>query len=185
MDRSTDPTALTAPVWRRLRRDPRALASGAVLALLVLALIGGPFLYGVDPARLDLSRIGEGPTAAHWLGTDESGRDVLSRLLHGGRVSLAVGGLAVLLALLFGIALGGVAGFRRGPLDGALMRATDAMLSIPTIFLVITALAFFGSTVPALVLAIGGTAWMGLARLVRGELLSIREQAYIEAARAL
>jgi peptide/nickel transport system permease protein len=153
--------------------------------MLVLMLLIGPYIYRVSPTSLDLAIAGAPPSAAHWLGTDENGRDVLSRLLHGGRVSIAVGGLAVAFALVLGSLLGALAGFRRGRLDSLLMRVTDAMLSIPTIFVVITALAFFGSTVGALILTIGGTAWMGLARLVRGELLSIRELAYIEAARTL
>ena len=172
-------------VWQRLRRDQRAIVGGGVLLLLILVLIVGPYMYRVSPTSLDLALVGAPPSWQHWLGTDENGRDVLSRLLHGGRVSLAVGGLAVAFALLLGGSLGAMAGFRPGPLDTVLMRATDAMLSMPTIFVVITALAFFGSTLGALVLTIGGTAWMGLARLVRGELLSIREHAYIEAARTL
>jgi peptide/nickel transport system permease protein len=179
-------TPRTLPgVWDRLRRDRRALLSGAALAGLVLALSFGPLLYRVSPTALDLSIAGAGPSAEHWLGTDENGRDVLSRLLHGGRVSLAVGTLAVIVALLLGCVLGGLAGFRHGRLDTVLMRVTDAMLSMPTIFVVITALAFLGSSPGTLVLTIGGTAWMGLARLVRGELLSIREHAYIEAANTL
>ncbi|MEW5918651.1 MAG: ABC transporter permease [Gemmatimonadota bacterium] len=190
MDRPAHPVALAADVrraalWRRLRSDPRSIVAGSVLALLVLALLVGPYVYRVSPTALDLAVAGQGPSASHWLGTDENGRDVLSRLLHGGRVSLAVGGLAVAFALLLGSLLGALAGFRHGRLDAFLMRLTDAMLSIPTIFVVITALAFFGSTIGALVLTIGGTAWMGLARLVRGELLSIRELAYIDAARTL
>ncbi len=170
---------------RRLRRDRRAAVAGGILAALILALVLGPYVYRVSPTSLDLAIAGSPPSAAHWLGTDENGRDVLSRLLHGGRVSIAVGGLAVAFALVLGALLGALAGFRRGRLDAVLMRLTDAMLSIPTIFVAITALAFFGSTIGALVLTIGGTAWMGLARVVRGELLSIREQAYIEAARTL
>lgn len=170
---------------QRLLRDRRAVAGGSMLAALILALLLGPYFYRVSPTSLDLAIAGSSPSSAHWLGTDENGRDVLSRLLHGGRVSLAVGGLAVAFALVLGLLLGALAGFRRGRLDSVLMRITDAMLSIPTIFVVITALAFFGSTIGALVLTIGGTAWMGLARIVRGELLSIREQAYIEAARTL
>jgi peptide/nickel transport system permease protein len=170
---------------RRLLSDRRAVAGGSMLAALILALVLGPYFYRVSPTSLDLAIAGSPPSSAHWLGTDENGRDVMSRLLHGGRVSLAVGGLAVAFALVLGLLLGALAGFRRGRLDTVLMRITDAMLSIPTIFVVITALAFFGSTIGALVLTIGGTAWMGLARIVRGELLSIREQAYIEAARTL
>lgn len=173
------------PGPRRLLRDRRVLVGGSVLAALILALLFGPYVYRVSPTMLDLTIAGSPPSAAHWLGTDENGRDVLSRLLHGGRVSLAVGALAVTFAILLGSLLGALAGFRRGRLDTVLMRVTDAMLSIPTIFVVITALAFFGSTIGALVLTIGGSAWMGLARLVRGELLAIREQAYIEAARTL
>ncbi len=170
---------------RRLKRDRRAAVGGGILAALILALVLGPYVYRVSPTSLDLTIVGSPPSANHWLGTDENGRDVLSRLLHGGRVSIAVGGLAVAFALVLGALLGALAGFRRGRLDAVLMRMTDAMLSIPTIFVVITSLAFFGSTISALVLTIGGTAWMGLARVVRGELLSIREQAYIEAARTL
>jgi peptide/nickel transport system permease protein len=191
MDRPTDPAALSTHVrpntaaWQRLKRDRRAQVGGGVLAALVVVLLVGPYIYRVSPTTLDLSIAGSGPSAEHWLGTDENGRDVLSRLLHGGRVSLAVGGLAVAFALVLGALLGALAGFRRGRLDTVLMRATDSMLSIPTIFVVITALAFFGSSVGALVLTIGSTAWMGLARLVRGELLTIREQSYVEAARTL
>lgn len=172
-------------VWRRVLHDRRTIMGGGILVVLLVALIVGPFFYRVSPTSLDLAIAGAGPSAQHWLGTDENGRDVLSRLLHGGRVSLAVGTLAVAFALVVGSSLGALAGFRPGRLDTLVMRVTDAMLSMPTIFVVITALAFFGSTLGALVLTIGGTAWMGLARLVRGELLAIREQAYIEAARTL
>lgn len=178
-------TRVRSGLTRQVIRDRRAVIGGSVLAALILSLLLGPLFYRVSPTTLDLAIAGSPPSAAHWLGTDENGRDVLSRLLHGGRVSLAVGGLAVAFALVLGSLLGALAGFRRGRLDSLIMRVTDAMLSIPTIFVVITALAFFGSTIGALVLTIGGTAWMGLARLVRGELLSIREQAYIEAARTL
>ncbi|MGH7713177.1 MAG: ABC transporter permease [Gemmatimonadaceae bacterium] len=189
MDRSANPTALALGVrparWQRLRHDPRMLLAGGLLAALLIVLGVGPYVYRVSPTSLDLAMAGAPPSAAHWLGTDENGRDVLSRLLHGGRVSIAIGGLAVAFSLVLGSLLGALAGFRRGRLDTVLMRATDAMQSIPTIFVVITTLAFFGSTLGALILTIGGTAWMGVARLVRGELLSIREQAYIEAARTL
>jgi peptide/nickel transport system permease protein len=134
---------------------------------------------------LDLGNAGAKPSSAHPLGTDESGRDVLARLLSGGRVSLAVGLAAVGCSLLVGISLGALAGHRRGAIDTIVMRFTDAMLSIPTIFLVIAALTFLGATTPGLVLAIGATSWMGIARLVRGEMLSLREQPFVEASRAL
>lgn len=187
-DRSEPPAVLSAPVrlWEgALALDRRAFVALALLALLVLAAVLGPLLYPVDPDALDLASAGMPPSAAHPLGTDESGRDVLSRLLAGGRVSLAVGFAAVLFSAMLGLALGALAGLGGRRLDGTIMRFTDAMLSIPALFLVIAALTFFGTNVTGLVVAIGATSWMGLARLVRGELLSVREQPFVEAARAL
>jgi peptide/nickel transport system permease protein len=168
-----------------LVRDPRAIVATILMGALLTASLVGPLWYRVDPNFLDLSLAGSGPSPAHPLGTDESGRDVLSRLLHGGRVSLAVGFLAMTVAVIVGTIVGAIAGMRRGWVDAALMRVTDAVLSLPTIFVVITMLTFLGPSIPTLVLVIGATSWMGLARLVRGELLSLREQGYVEAARAL
>jgi len=175
--------AASAPV--PLRRDPRAIAGGALLALVVLAAVAGPPLYGVDPNLLDLADAGAAPGVGHPLGTDESGRDVLARLLAGGRVSLAVGFAAMVVSVVAGTTLGALAGVRRGWADTLLMRFTDAALSIPTIFVVISVVTFLGPTIPTLVLAIGATSWMGLARLVRGELLALREMPFAEAAVAL
>ncbi|HSA54116.1 MAG TPA: ABC transporter permease [Gemmatimonadaceae bacterium] len=174
-----------AGLARRLARDWRAVAALVVLGLLVLASLLGPFVWRADPDTLDLARAASPPGAGHPLGTDESGRDILSRLLVGGRVSLAVGAAAVLFAALVGVSLGALAGLGGRRADAVVMRFTDAMLSIPALFLVIAALTFFGTTIGGLVIAIGATSWMGLARLVRGELLAIREQTYVEAARAL
>jgi peptide/nickel transport system permease protein len=170
---------------RRLARDWRALLAAAVLFVLVVGSLIGPAVYDADPNALDLARAGAPPGSGHPLGTDESGRDILSRLLVGGRVSLAVGFAAVLFAGVVGISLGAVAGLAGRRADTVVMRLTDAMLSIPALFLIIAALTFLGTTISGLVVAIGATSWMGLARLVRGELLSIREQTWVEAARAL
>lgn len=166
-------------------RDRRLVIAGAVLALLFLAAAIGPLAYRADPNVLNLARAGAPPGPGHPLGTDEAGRDVLGRLLAGGRVSLAVGLAAVAFSALLGIAAGSLAALGGRRADAVIMRITDAMLSIPALFLIIAALAFFGASVWGLVVAIGATSWMGLARLVRGELLSIREQPYVEAARAL
>jgi peptide/nickel transport system permease protein len=163
----------------------RAIAAGAMVLLLALGALLGPVLYDADPNALDLSRAAAPPGDGHPLGTDESGRDVLGRLLAGGRVSLAVGFAAVACSGLLGLSLGALAGLGGGRIDSVVMRFTDAMMAIPALFLIITTLALFGTTVAGLVLAIGGTSWMGLARLVRAELLTIREQNYVEAARAL
>lgn len=170
--------------WRVFGRRRGALALGA-LTMIVLAAVVGPLLVHADPNALDLANVGAPPGAGHALGTDESGRDILSRLLTGGRVSLAVGFAAVLCSVVAGITLGAFAGLAGKRADAVVMRLTDAMLSIPTLFLVITALTFFGTTIVGLVVAIGATSWMGLARLVRGELLTLREQTFVEAARAL
>jgi peptide/nickel transport system permease protein len=122
----------------------------------------------------------------HPLGTDENGRDVLSRLMYGGRVSLGVGFASVLAAMTIGIALGGVAGYFGGTIDALIMRVADGMLSIPLFFFMLTALALFGSTLPNLVAAIALTGWMAVARVVRGEVLSCKTlEYYVEAAHAL
>ena len=168
---------------RSVRR--RAALAAAVVALLALAALVGPALYDADPNALDLARAAEPPGEGHPLGTDESGRDVLGRLLAGGRVSLAVGFAAVACSALLGLTLGSVAGLGGRRVDTFVMRFTDAMMAVPALFLIIMTLALFGTSVPGLIIAIGATSWMGLARLVRAELLSIREQTFVEAARAL
>ncbi len=159
--------------------------AGGVLLVLAAAAVAGPTLYGVDPNALDFARAASPPGGLYPLGTDEGGRDVLARLLVGARVSLAAGAAAMLLAVLVGTGVGAIAGLARPRIDAALMRLTDAALAVPTIFVVITILAFVGPSVPTLVVAIGATSWMGLARLVRGELLTLRQQEFVEAAIAL
>jgi peptide/nickel transport system permease protein len=159
--------------------------AGLVLGLLVAAVLIGPVAWSVDPDSIDLANVAAPGGPGHPLGTDENGRDVLARLLAGGRVSLAVGFAAVACAALLGVTLGALAASGGRRVDALVMRFTDAMLSIPALFLIIALLAFAGASATGLVIAIGGTSWMGLARLVRGELLGIREQPFVEAARAL
>ena len=185
IDPSLTRVKLVAPARDSLWRDPRALAGGTLLLLFGIAAIAGPAIRRVDPNFLDLANAGAMPSAPHPLGTDESGRDVLARLLAGGRVSLAVGFAAMCVSVSLGTVLGSVAGMRGGWIDSFLMRLTDAVLSIPTIFVVICVLTFLGPSISTLVLAIGTTSWMGLARLIRGELLAIRDLPFAEAATAL
>lgn len=184
-DAAAPQPAVTAYRWHWLLRDRRAAVAALLLTVLLAAATLGPVVYPVDPDHLDLARAGRPPGTGHPLGTDESGRDVLARLLHGGRVSLAVGFAAVTVAVLVGVTLGAVAGSRRGWADVVVMRLTDAALSIPTIFVVLSVLTFLGPSIPTLVVAIGATSWMGIARLVRAELLALREQPFVEAARSL
>lgn len=172
------------------RRPPSGAARQLRLALALAGLLAagallGPLLYPVDPDQLDLARIAAPPGAGHPLGTDESGRDVLARLLVGARISLAAGAAAMLLAVAVGTTVGAVAALAGRRADTLLMRLTDAALAVPTIFIVITVLTFLGPSVTTLVVTIGATSWMGLARLVRGELLALREQGFVEGAIAL
>jgi peptide/nickel transport system permease protein len=172
--------------WRRnSRQNWRVIVAGVTLLVLIAMAVLGPMLYRVDPAAMDLSIAGIGSTAAHPLGTDESGRDLLARLLAGARVSLTVGMLAMVLAVGLGTAVGTVAGFAGGWVDTMLMRLTDAALAVPALFVVILVLTFMGPSVFTLLCAIGATSWMGAARVVRAELTVLREQPFVEAARAL
>jgi peptide/nickel transport system permease protein len=134
----------------------------------------------VDPLRAL-----EPPGRGHLLGTDESGRDVMARLVYGGRISLTVGIVSVFLSVVIGTVVGAVSGYFGGSADAILMRFTDAFLALPTFFLVLVILAVFGGSLPSVTAVIGGTSWMSLARLVRAEFLRWKAQDFVEAARAL
>jgi peptide/nickel transport system permease protein len=174
------------------RRAIRAFTRnhGAVISLIVLTLLMGaalfaPLLSSYDPAKISVMKRLQDPSAAHWLGTDEVGRDVLTRLLSGGRVALLGGMVSATLAVVIGGAGGGRAGHFRGALDAVLMRVTDGMLAIPIFFFLLVVMAVFGSGLTQIVIVIGLTTWMPIARIVRGEILRIRELPYVEAAHAL
>jgi peptide/nickel transport system permease protein len=161
-----------------------------VAALLLLAAVHGLVLlaawiapYGPEAVSL-IERL-EPPSRAHWLGTDEYGRDVLTRLLYGGRVSLAVALTSMATSIVIGVAIGALAGYAGGPTDAALMRVTDGMLAVPLFFVALMALATLGATLVNLVLVIALTSWMTVARAVRAEVLRTRELDFVLAARAL
>lgn len=172
----------------RLLRDSRTRIAIVVLLIVALSAVFAPLLAPYDPtAQLDIVRLqSQPPSVAHPLGTDPYSRDVLSRLLYGSRVSLAVGLGAVLLAMSFGIAVGAVAGFVGGAVDAVLMRFVDAALSIPRLLVLIMVASLWGSLglVP-LTLLMAGTGWFAVSRLVRAETLALREREFIVAARAL
>lgn len=159
-----------------------ALAGLTVLLALAGVALIGPFL-AQNPQAQDLTQRLAAPSAAHWLGTDDLGRDVLARMVAGARISLSVGFIAVGVAVLIGTTLGLLAGFLGGWVDIVVMRGVDIMLSIPTIFLLLTVLALVNPSITTVMLVIGCTSWPGLARLVRGETLSVRERDYISAVR--
>jgi peptide/nickel transport system permease protein len=182
--------ALIGPrrLFSRLRRDSRTRIAIVVLLIVALSAVFAPLLAPYDPtAQLDIVRLpSQPPSLAHPMGTDPYSRDVLSRLLYGGRISLAVGLGAVLLAMSFGITVGAVAGFIGGAVDAVLMRFVDAALSIPRLLLLIMVASLWGSLglVP-LTLLLAGTGWFAVSRLVRAEALALREREFIVAARAL
>ncbi len=172
----------------RFGRERSAVAGAAMLLFLVLAAIFGPLLDGISPLRIDHALLGLplAPSLAHPLGTDLLGRDELSRLLSGARVSLLVGFTAMAVSIGVGLLYGAVAGAAGGRVDGIMMRFVDAMLSFPSIFLIITVEALTNNfSIVTIVLVLGLLSWMGVARLVRGEVLSLRERDFVEAARAI
>ena len=168
---------------RFLARKVAVLAA----AFLVLAIVGAilaPILAPYPPERILGSRLAP-PGGRFALGSDQAGRDVLSRLIYGGQISLAVGLLAAGLSMVLGTSLGALAGFVRGWVDAAIMRIADGMLSIPVFFLVLVVLTSLGSTLPNLIVTIGLSSWMTTARVVRGEILRVSALEFVAAARAL
>lgn len=162
---------------------------GVRLALLALVMIAvaalvAPILSPAASEALDLAARRAPPSAAHWFGTDELGRDVMARVLVGARISLAIALLSALLAVSLGSALGAVAGFVGGGIDTALMRATDAMLAIPRLPLLMIVSAILQPSIPLLAILVGGVGWMETARVVRAEVLSLATRGFVEAARA-
>jgi peptide/nickel transport system permease protein len=155
-----------------------------VLVCLIAAAIAAPLVAPYPPEQIDLARRREAPSAAHLFGTDDLGRDVLARVLHGARVSLAVGLLSAAVAGLSGVAIGGVAGYAGGAIDAVLMRGTDAMLAIPRLPLLMIAGALVQPSVPLLVMLIGAVGWMETARVVRAEFMTLRSRGFVESARA-
>jgi oligopeptide transport system permease protein len=172
----------------RLRRDPGAVAGGALLAAIVAACALGPALLGVDPFATEPAARHTPPSAAHWLGTDALGRDLLARVLVGGRTSLLVGLAATAVSVAIGTVYGAVAGYYAGRVDELLMRVVDFLYGVPYMFLVILVMLLFSDTargepLPVFV-ALGLVQWLTMARIVRGQVLSLREREFVLAARA-
>ena len=171
--------------WRRFAASRRALAGAVVLGALALSALLAPVLAPYDPTEQRAGAVAEPPSMAHPMGTDNFGRDVLSRALWGGRVSQLIGLLSMAVSVVVGVVVGGLAGFYGRGLDGLLMRLTETVVTFPTFFLLITLVAVFGARLSLLVLAIGLTSWPITARVVRAECLTLREREFVEAARAL
>jgi peptide/nickel transport system permease protein len=188
--------SLTAEIWRRFRRHRLAMFGAAMLAMIVLAVAVGPLIYRVPINEIDFKAKLKTPSWAHPMGTDDLGQDILARMLYGGRISLAVGVAAMLIAVTVGTAVGAVAGQTGGAVDNVLMRITELFLAIPQLpILLLVVYLFRNSMTKALgpelglfvmiVVVIGGRGWMPVARLVRAQFLSLREKEFVEAARGL
>jgi peptide/nickel transport system permease protein len=171
--------------WKRFRTNGFAMAGLAVVLLLFLVSFLAPYLTPYDPSTIDAYHVLLPPSAAHWMGTDELGRDVLTRTLYGARISLKVGFVAVGIAMVIGTVVGLVAGYYGGWTDSVLMRFVDIMLCFPTFFLILAVIALLEPSIWYIMLIIGITGWMGVARLVRAEVLSIKERDYVMAARSI
>lgn len=177
--------AVEAPRKRRVRVTPVAAVSLIWIALIAIACAAGPALLHISAYTTDVAHAYDAPGAIHLLGTDGLGRDELARLLEGGRITLSVGIIAALVAMVIGTIYGAVSGYYGGWFDTLLMRIVDVLLSIPTLFLLLFLAAMFHGSLIALMLVIGATSWLGPARLVRGDVLTLKERLYVEAARSI
>ncbi len=174
-----------ALAWRRFKRNRVALFGGLIVLAVTLVALLAPILAPYDPDGINIEEILSPPSVQHPFGTDPLGRDVLSRIIWGARVSLWVGFAAVGIAILIGMAVGALAGFYAGAIDSFLMRLVDIMLAIPTFFLILAVIAILEPSIWNIMIVIGLTGWMGVARLVRGQFLGVKEMDYVIAARAL
>mgnify|MGYP003146017292 CR=1 FL=1 len=175
-------TSLTQDAFARLRKNKMAMASLLVLLIIIVVSLLTPWIapYSDEEQNLDLGA--SAPSAAHWLGTDVLGRDQLTRILYGSRISLMVGFIATGVALTIGVLWGSVAGFVGGRVDAIMMRIVDALYALPfTIFIILLSV-IFGSSLLLLFLAIGAVEWLTMARIVRGQVLTIKRQEFVEAA---
>ncbi len=177
--------SLRQDAWARLRKNRLAMVCGVVLAGVVLLCYGGPLFcsYRIEAQNLDMGATP--PSAQHWFGTDEAGRDLLVRVLTGGQVSLNVGALATLVSLIIGVAYGATAGYLGGRVDSVMMRVVDVLYSLPFMVFVILLTVAFGRSMMLLYLAIGAVEWLTMARIVRAGVQAQARQEFVEAARSL
>ena len=177
--------------WRKLVRNPAAIAGAFILLVVIGAAVFAPYVAPHDPARQSLIRRFTPPVWAHGgntaylLGTDQVGRDILSRIIHGARISLVVGVSAVLVSLTVGVTLGLLGGFLQGRVDTVIMTVVDVMLSFPQLLLALAFVAALGPSLTTIIVVLGLTGWERYARVVRAEVLALREKDFVEAARAM
>ncbi len=180
-----DGASLWQDAWLRLKKNRAAVTGGVVLAVMVVLAILTPWIapYGYEAQNLDLGATP--PSAAHWLGTDIFGRDLLTQILYGGRISLAVGFIATAVALVIGVTWGAVAGYVGGRIDSVMMRFVDILYALPFMIFIILLMVVFGRNILLLFLAIGAVEWLTMARIMRTQVQSLRQQEFVEAAVSL
>lgn len=171
-------------LWQRLRRNRMAMLGAAIVAAMFIMAAVAP-MVGYEPGAIQISERLQDPSLHHWFGTDDLGRDVLARIFYGARISLLVGFVAVGIATTIGVILGALSGYYGGWWDAIIMRFVDIMLCFPSFFLILAVIAFLEPSIWNIMIIIGLTGWMGVARLVRAEFLSLREREFVQAARAL
>ena len=176
---------MIAIVWARLRRDTRAIVGLTVVLLLVATALAAPLVARHDPTHIDLMDQLQRPSLAHWMGTDLQGRDIWARLVYGARISLAVGLISQGIALSLGVTLGLIAGFYGRWVDEVVMRLADVTLAFPTLLLLIAMAAALQPSLTTVFITVGVVGWAGMARLVRGQVLVVRQLEFVQAARAL
>jgi len=176
---------LRSRFWRRFARHRLAVGGTLLMLILLFSAATAHWIAPYAPQQINMRAIRQAPSAAHWLGTDGAGRDVLSRLIHAGRVSLSVGLVAAGIAIAIGAVLGLISGYYSGNVDFWIMRFTDVMMTIPTLIIIITVVAAVGPSIYNVMLVLGVFGWPGTCRLVRGETLSLRERDFTLAARCL
>jgi peptide/nickel transport system permease protein len=171
--------------WEMFYKNKLALTGCGIVLLLFAVSLLAPVIAPYDPGAIDLKNVLAPPSGDHWFGTDQLGRDVLSRMIWGARISLKVGFVATGLAILIGMILGAVAGYYGGWIDATIMRFVDVMLCFPTFFLILAVIAFLEPSIWNIMIVIGLTGWMGVTRLVRADFISLRERDFVRAARAI
>ena len=175
-------SSLWHDAWLRLRKNQLALFGGSVLLFMIVVALLTPWIapYSYEAQNLDLGA--SSPSAAHWLGTDIFGRDVLTQIMYGGRISLAVGFIATAVALLIGVTWGAVAGYVGGRVDAVMMRLVDILYALPFMIFIVLLMVVFGRNILLLFLAIGAVEWLTMARIMRSQVQSLRQQEFVEAA---
>jgi peptide/nickel transport system permease protein len=171
--------------WEMFYKNKLALTGCGIVILLFVVSLMAPVIDPYDPGAIDLKNVLAPPSGEHWFGTDQLGRDVLSRMIWGARISLKVGFVATGLAILIGMILGAVAGYYGGWIDATIMRFVDVMLCFPAFFLILAVIAFLEPSIWNIMIVIGLTGWMGVTRLVRADFISLRERDFVRAARAI